>query len=93
MPAVPAPNDQPILVLGALIVDMAKLEAITQDFLNLKRHWFPGLDYPSNNHLDGIIPEIKGASLRKSATRQGRNQRRHAIGFSTGSCTCSGATT
>lgn len=81
LPAVPAPNDQPVLVLGALIIDVARLEAITQDFLNLKRHWFPGLNYPSNNHLDRILPEIKGADLRRAATRQGRNQRRHAIGF------------
>lgn len=75
------PNDQPVLVLGALIVDATKLEAITHGFLNLKRHWFPGLNYPSNNHLDRIIPEIKGADIRRSATRQGRNQRRQAIGF------------
>lgn len=81
LPAVPAPNDQPVLVLGALIIDAVKLEAITQDFLNLKQHWFPGLNYPSNNHLDRIIPEIKGADLRKSLTRSGRNQRRHATGF------------
>jgi hypothetical protein len=81
LPAAPAPNDQPVLVIGALIVDVARLEAITQDFLTLKRHWFPGLNYPSNNHLDRIMPEIKGADLRHAATRQGRNQRRHAIGF------------
>jgi Protein of unknown function (DUF3800) len=81
LPAVPAPNDQPVLVLGALIVDVARLEAVTHDFLNLKRQWFPGLNYPSNNHLDRIIPEIKGADIRRSVTRQGRNQRRHAIGF------------
>ncbi|MFM2281450.1 MAG: hypothetical protein RLZZ444_3681 [Pseudomonadota bacterium] len=47
----------------------------------LKSHWFPGLAYPTTNHLDKIIPEIKGADLRRAATRSGRNQRRHAIGF------------
>lgn len=81
LPANPGPNDQPVLVLGAIVVDVARLEAITHDFLNLKQRWFPGLNYPSNNHLDRIIPEIKGAVLRRSVTRQGRNQRRQAIGF------------
>ena len=83
MPAAPLPNgnDQPVLVLGAIIVDASRLEALTQDFLNLKSHWFPGLAYPSHNHLDKIIPEIKGADLRRNMTRSGRNQRRHAIGF------------
>ena len=79
--AQPGRNDQPVLVLGGLIVDAARLEAITQDFLYLKRRWFPGLPYPSNNHLDRIIPEIKGADLRRDATRGSRNERRHAIGF------------
>lgn len=81
LPVVPAANDQPVLVLGALIVDVARLESITHDFLNLKRQWFPRLNYPSNNHLDRITLEIKGADLRRNITRQGRNQRRQAIGF------------
>jgi len=83
LPASPPPNGnhQPVLVLGALIVDASRLETITQDFLHLKSHWFPGLAYPTTNHLDKIIPEIKGADLRRSLTRSGRNKRRHAIGF------------
>lgn len=83
LPAAPAQNgnDQPVLVLGALIVDADRLDAITQDFLTLKSHWFPGLPYPSPNHLDKIIPEIKGGDLRRHVTRSGRNQRRQAIGF------------
>ena len=83
LPATPAPNcnDQPVLIIGALIVDASRLEAITQDFLHLKSRWFPGLAYPSQNHLDKIIPEIKGADLRRDLTRSGRNQKRHAIGF------------
>ncbi|WP_037488886.1 DUF3800 domain-containing protein [Sphingobium indicum] len=83
LPAAPlaAGNDQPVLVLGALIIDASRLEAVTQDFLDLKRRWFPGLPYPSSNHLDRIIPEIKGGDLRRNLTRSGRNQRRHATGF------------
>ena len=83
MPATPAlnGNDQPVLAIGGLIIDAGRLEQLTQDFLNLKSTWFPGLPYPSHKHLDKIIPEIKGADLRRNATRGSRNQRRHAVGF------------
>jgi len=83
LPPVPAPNgnDQPVLVIGGLIIDASRLESLTQDFLNLKSRWFPGLAYPSHRHLDKILPEIKGADLRRNATRRGRNPRRQAIGF------------
>lgn len=49
MPAVPSQqgNDQPVLVIGALIVDASKLDDLTQDFLALKSLFFPGLAYPS----------------------------------------------
>lgn len=83
LPAVPAANgnDQPILVIGAIIVDAGRLEALTQDFLSLKGQWFPGLSYPSPNHLDKILPEIKGSELRRNITRGNRNEHRHAVGF------------
>ena len=83
MPSLPAANsnDQPVLVIGGLIIDSARLESLTQDFLNLKSRWFPGLAYPSNKHLDKIIPEVKGADVRRNATRGGHNPRRQAIGF------------
>lgn len=74
-------NDQPILVIGGLIIDTDRLESLTQNFLHLKSRWFPGLKYPSDRHLDKIIPEVKGADLRRNATRGKRNPRRHAIGF------------
>ncbi|MBL8509857.1 MAG: DUF3800 domain-containing protein [Chitinimonas sp.] len=83
MPAAPNPagNDQPVLVIGALIVDAAKLDDLTHDFLALKSQFFPGLPYPSTNHLDKIIPEVKGADLRRSAIKGSRRASRHAIGF------------
>ena len=83
LPVMPAlnGNDQPVLAIGGLIIDAGRLEQLTQSFLDLKSTWFPGLNYPSHKHLDKIIPEIKGADLRRNATRGSRNQRRHAIGF------------
>ena len=76
-----ASNDQPVLVIGAIFVETSRLEAITSDFLNLKYRFFPGLAYPSANHLDRIIPEIKGADVRRNALQGNRNQQRQAYGF------------
>lgn len=77
----PQPNDQPVLVIGALFVDAAHLQSLTNDFLNIKHQYFPGLAYRSQNHLDRILPEIKGSDIRSNATRGSAAQRQHAIGF------------
>lgn len=77
----PLPNDQPVLVVGGLFADTANIENFTNDFLNLKQRYFPGLNYPSANHLDRILPEIKGADIRRNATRGTARQQRHAVGF------------
>lgn len=83
LPAVPSPtgNDQPVFVIGGLIIDALRLEQITQEFLDLKRHWYPGLPYLSDKHLDTILSEIKGADLRRNLTRGARRVRRQATGF------------
>ena len=70
-----------MLVVAGLFVDAACLTSLTDDYLYLKRRFFPNLPYPSNKHLDRILPEIKGAELRRNATRGNGKQRRHAIGF------------
>ncbi len=77
----PLPNDQPVLVVGGLFLDTAYLHNLTDDFLNLKSRYFPGLPYPSPRHLDRILPEIKGADVRRNATRGTARQKNHAIGF------------
>ena len=81
--AVPVPNgnDQPVLVIGGLFVDTNVLAHLTHSFLNLKHRFFPHLPYPSHNHLDRIIPEIKGGDLRRNAVRGTAQQRHHTIGF------------
>ena len=60
----PRPNDQPVLAIGGLFVDAANLPSLTDNFLTLKHHYFPGLPYPSAKHLDRILPEVKGADIR-----------------------------
>ena len=77
----PAPNDQPVLVVAGLFVDAARLASLTHDYLDLKHRFFPNLNYPSIRRLDRVLPEIKGAELRKHATRGNARQKRHAVGF------------
>ena len=77
----PRPNDQPVLVVGGLFVAVADLSSLTDRFLSLKYRYFPGLPYPSDRHLDRILPEIKGADVRRNATRGNARQSTHAIGF------------
>jgi hypothetical protein len=77
----PSPNDQPVLVVGGLIVDVASLPDLTSEFLRLKHRYFPNLPYPSTQSLDRILPEIKGPDLRSNATRGNARQQHHAIGF------------
>ena len=77
----PAPNDQPVLVVAGLFVDAARLGRLTDDYLDLKHRFFPDLNYPSIRRLDRILPEIKGANLRRNAIRGNARQTRRAIGF------------
>lgn len=77
----PASNDQPVLVVAGLFVDAERLGRLTDDYLDLKHRFFPDLSYPSIRRLDRILPEIKGAKLRKNAIRGNARQTRRAIGF------------
>jgi len=69
------------LVIGGLFIDMENLHEFTSNFLALKSRYFPNLNYPSALQLDRILPEIKGADLRRNATRGNARQRLHALGF------------
>lgn len=77
----PDDNHQPVLVITGLFVDYKHLYDLTHDFIKLKYRFYPGLNYPTERFLDRIIPEIKGADVRRNAMRGGRRAQRHAIGF------------
>ncbi len=79
----PRKNDQPVLVLCGLFVDAGRIEALTNDFLDLKLKFFPRLLNPSDTRLDHILKEIKGSNLRSYATRtcSSSKARKHTIGF------------
>lgn len=72
---------QPVLVLGGLILCQAAVPAVTRDYIDLKRRYFPGLAPTGNRPLHWILQEVKGADIRKQAALGTKPQRRHAIGF------------
>ena len=77
----PQPNNQPVLVIGGLFVDARNLADITQEFLQLKSRFFPGLRRRSDKYLDLILREVKGSSLREDTTRGNKKRDRNATGF------------
>jgi hypothetical protein len=77
----PHHNDQPVFALTFLLVNHTRLTALVPDFLRLKRNFFPGLIPPATHFLSAVLPEIKGADLRRDIARGGRNQARQATRF------------
>lgn len=77
----PDGNHQPVLAIGGIFVDHECLYDLTHDFIGLKYRYYPHLNYETDKYLDRIIPEIKGADLRRNAMRGGHRVQRHAIGF------------
>ena len=60
LPAQPGANDQPVFVIGALIVDAAKIGDLTRDFIDLKTRFYPGLVGSATNTLTGYCRKSKG---------------------------------
>ncbi len=77
----PNRNDQPVFALTLLLVNQTRLAAFVPDFIQLKRNFFPGLCPPASHFLASVLPEIKGADLRRDIARGNRNKARHAIRF------------
>ncbi len=72
---------QPAFVLAAVVFHQNHLPHLTQEFLALKRKFFPALTPNTIPFLQHVRVEIKGSELRKSIRAGDRNQRRHAFGF------------
>jgi len=77
----PQHNDQPVFALTVLLVNHTRLSALVPDFLQLKRNFFPGLIPAKQHFLAAVLPEIKGADLRRDIARGSRNQARQATRF------------
>lgn len=73
------PTDTPVFVAAALIVDQARLAAITRELLALKQRFFPSAALA--RHLDSILHEVKGETLRKALRRAARRNWSHAVGY------------
>jgi hypothetical protein len=77
----PTSNVQPIFILCGVDVRAADVSPLTRDFLYLKRRFFPGICPPEAVYLSSILPEIKGADIRRQAVSSSRRQSRQALGF------------
>ena len=60
---------QPVFVLGGLIVDQQCVKTMTADLLVLKQRFFPNLLPAVSLYHDWMAAEIKGADIRKMASR------------------------
>lgn len=77
----PLHNDQPVFALTLLFVNQARLAAMVPEFLQVKRNYFPGFIPPASHFLAAVLPEIKGADLRRDIATGTRNKARHATRF------------
>lgn len=70
-------NDQPIFILGGLMIASNCLRSFTSQYLAIKRRFFPKL-VDSKHHFDWMLAEIKGSDVKKSALNPSRNRSRQA---------------
>lgn len=75
-------NITPLFVLAGVAIDHAALETFTREFIEIKTRFYPHLTHRHHHHrLGRILPEIKGADLRRAYRNDaGRNKTRHAGG-------------
>lgn len=73
-------TDTPAYVVVGLVIEQALLRDITNDFLSIKRVFYPremSTEYPLND----ILYEVKGESIRKLIRKGNRRNFSHAIGY------------
>lgn len=73
---------QPVLVICGVIIKAASLHALTTDFLQIKRGYYPEIENIFPEHaLDAVLYETKGNELRKAIRGGNRRKKRHTIGI------------
>lgn len=72
---------QPLLVIAGIVFHQNHLTNITQEYLALKRKFFPALTPSTVPFLTHARIEIKGSDLRTTIRNGNRNERRHSFGF------------
>ncbi|HEX4188965.1 MAG TPA: DUF3800 domain-containing protein [Solirubrobacteraceae bacterium] len=71
----------PVLVVAGVVIDQRLLESVTREFIKLKTGFYPGLVRHSSHRLGRILPEIKGADLRRSLRQGARRKHRRQTMF------------
>ena len=71
------PSATPLMVLSGLIIRADRLQALTAEFLKIKKRYRPTED---TKLLDYILIEIKGAALRSLIRSGGHRKQRYALG-------------
>ncbi|MCU1717298.1 DUF3800 domain-containing protein [Pseudomonas sp. 5P_3.1_Bac2] len=57
-------NQQPMLVIAGLFVDAGCINRLTEDFIRLKRKYYPKRFATVHHALDVLLTEIKGSDIR-----------------------------
>jgi hypothetical protein len=73
----------PVFAIAGLFVHSGHVERLTDGLIALKHRFFPNNLPPDSRPLDWIMAEVKGASIRNMMRDTGRNNRRHAIAYTT----------
>lgn len=82
LPAPPHGGVTPVLIIAGVVIDERLLESLTREFIELKARFYPRLVRHSKHRLGRILPEIKGADIRRALrTEARRRNRRQAVGF------------
>ena len=83
------PDQQPVIVIAGVSLPEAELDAITKEWLELKRRFYPNVvSKLAGGWLDAILYDIKGANLRRGFQANAtRRQRKHALGIISGTLT------
>jgi hypothetical protein len=74
-------NSNPFFVITGLVIERSHLISLTNDFLRIKRRFFPGHFSATSPFLDSILIEIKGNELRKSLREENTRRWQQSIGF------------
>jgi hypothetical protein len=60
----PTHEEQPMLIVAGLFVDAARISRLTDDFIRLKRSFYPNRFKTVAHSLDVLLTEIKGSDIR-----------------------------
>jgi uncharacterized protein DUF3800 len=74
------PNSTPALIMLGVVIDQACLAALTPDFIQAKRRFFPGL-FRNDGFLESVLREIKGNELRNKLRTGSSREKGAALGF------------